>query len=54
MIFYYIGEYILLLKKVFRKPEKWKIYWKEVLHEMSEVGVGSLGLIVIIFQDIFY
>ncbi|MFZ4261716.1 MlaE family ABC transporter permease [Sphingobacterium sp. HJSM2_6] len=48
MIFYYIGEYILLLKKVFRKPEKWKIYWKEVLHEMSEVGVGSLGLIVII------
>ena len=48
MLFYYIGDYILLLKKVFRKPEKWKIYWREVLHEMSDVGVGSLGLIVII------
>ncbi len=48
MIFYYIGDYILLLKKVFRKPEKWKIYWKEVLHEMSDIGVGSLGLILII------
>jgi phospholipid/cholesterol/gamma-HCH transport system permease protein len=48
MIFYYFGEYILLLKKVFRKPEKMKIYLKEIFHEMTEIGVGSLGLIVII------
>ncbi|MVZ62245.1 MlaE family ABC transporter permease [Sphingobacterium humi] len=48
MIFYYFGEYLLLLKKVFRKPEKWKIYLREILHEMTEIGVGSLGLIVII------
>ncbi|MGH2623202.1 MAG: MlaE family ABC transporter permease, partial [Sphingobacterium sp.] len=48
MIFYYFGEYILLLKNVFRKPEKWKIYMKEIFHEMSEIGIGSLGLIVII------
>ncbi|MBV2228410.1 MULTISPECIES: ABC transporter permease [Sphingobacterium] len=48
MIFYYFGEYLLLLKKVFRKPEKMKIYLKEVFHEMTEIGVGSLGLIVII------
>ncbi|MBD1430767.1 MULTISPECIES: MlaE family ABC transporter permease [Sphingobacterium] len=48
MIFYYFGEYILLLKKVFKRPEKWRVYWKEMLHEMSEIGVGSLGLIIII------
>ncbi|MGO1520583.1 MAG: MlaE family ABC transporter permease [Sphingobacterium sp.] len=48
MIFYYFGEYLLLLKKVFRKPEKWRIYMKEIFHEMTEIGVGSLGLIVII------
>ena len=48
MIFYYFGEYLLLLKKVFRKPEKMKIYLKEIFHEMTEIGVGSLGLIVII------
>lgn len=48
MIFYYLGEYILLLKKVFKKPEKWRVYWKEILHEMSDIGVGSLGLILII------
>ena len=48
MIFYYLGEYILLLKKVFKRPEKWRVYWKQILHEMSDIGVGSLGLIVII------
>lgn len=48
MIFYYFGEYLLLLKKVFKKPEKWRIYIREIFHEMTEIGVGSLGLIVII------
>lgn len=48
MIFYYFGEYLILLRKVFKKPEKWKIYWKEIIHEMTDIGAGSLGLIVII------
>ncbi|MCI0921192.1 MlaE family ABC transporter permease [Sphingobacterium rhinopitheci] len=48
MIFYYFGEYLLLLKKVFKRPEKWRIYWRETMHEMSDIGIGSLGLIIII------
>ncbi|MGK6351863.1 MlaE family ABC transporter permease [Parapedobacter sp. DT-150] len=48
MFFSYFGQYLLLLKSVFRRPEKWKIYWKEIIHEMNEIGVGSLGLIAII------
>ena len=47
MFFYYFGEYLLLLQQVFRRPEKWKIYRQEIVHEMNEIGVGSLGLIVI-------
>ncbi|GGC22610.1 ABC transporter permease [Parapedobacter defluvii] len=48
MFFTYFGQYLLLLKAVFRRPEKWNIYWKEIIHEMNEIGVGSLGLIAII------
>ncbi len=48
MIFYYFGEYLLLLKKVFKRPEKWRVYWKQILYEMNDIGVGSLGLILII------
>ena len=48
MIFHHFGSYILLLRKVFKKPEKWKIYLKEIFHEMNEIGLGSLSLILII------
>ncbi|QBQ40161.1 MlaE family ABC transporter permease [Sphingobacterium psychroaquaticum] len=48
MIFHHFGKYVLLLRSVFRRPEKWKIYLKEIFHEMNEIGIGSLGLILII------
>jgi len=48
MIFYPLGKYILLLKAVFRKPEKWNIYRKEIFHEMNSIGVGSVWIISII------
>ncbi len=48
MFFTYFGQYLLLLRSVLRRPEKWRIYWKEIIHEMNEIGVGSLGLIAII------
>ncbi|MEJ6980487.1 ABC transporter permease [Pedobacter sp. P351] len=48
MVFQPLGRYILLLKAVFRKPEKWNIYRKEIFHEMTSIGVGSVGIIAII------
>lgn len=37
-----------MLKAVFRRPEKWNIYRKEIFHEMTSIGVGSIGIIAII------
>lgn len=48
MFFTSFGRYLLLLKAVFKKPEKASIYWKEIIHEMNSIGVGSLGLVGII------
>ena len=42
------GRYILLLRLSFRKPEKFSVYWAEVMREMVSVGIGSLGIIAII------
>src|ERR1700744_1545294 len=47
-MFHSLGRYILLLKLSFRKPEKFKVYWAEVMREMVSVGIGSLGIISII------
>src|ERR1700754_961789 len=43
-----LGRYILLLQLSFRKPEKFTVYWAEVMREMVSVGIGSLGIISII------
>lgn len=43
-----IGKYILMIKGMFSKPENWKMYWKEFMHQCSEIGIGSLGIVVII------
>lgn len=43
-----IGKYILMIKGMFSKPENWKMYWKEFMHQCSEIGIGSLGIVTII------
>lgn len=45
---YYLGKYILLLKLTFKRPEKWKVYWSEIIREMVSIGIGSLGIVSII------
>ena len=45
---YHIGKYFILLAKVFKKPDNYKLYRRQILHEMVSLGLGSLGLIAII------
>ena len=47
-MFYSLGKYLLLLRLSFRRPEKFQVYWSEVMREMSSIGIGSLGIISII------
>ncbi|MBN8854148.1 MAG: ABC transporter permease [Sphingobacteriales bacterium 50-39] len=42
------GRYLLMLKGMFSRPENGKMYWKEFMHQCSEIGIGSLGIVVII------
>ncbi len=37
-----------MLKGMFSKPENSKLYWKEFMHQCSEIGIGSLGIVSII------
>ncbi|MES1224564.1 MAG: ABC transporter permease [Bacteroidota bacterium] len=47
-IFTEFGRYLLMLKGMFSKPENGKMYWKEFMHQCSEIGIGALGIVVII------
>jgi len=43
-----LGRFLLLMKGMFSRPENAKVYWKELMHQCSEIGIGSLGIVVII------
>jgi phospholipid/cholesterol/gamma-HCH transport system permease protein len=43
-----VGKYFIMIKGMFSRPENWKMYWKEFMHQCSEIGVGSLGIVAII------
>ena len=47
-IFSDIGHYLLMIKGMFSKPENGRMYWKEFMHQCSEIGIGSLGIVAII------
>ena len=46
--FTHLGRYILMLKGMFSKPENPKLYWKEFMHQCTEIGIGSIGIVSII------
>ena len=51
-IFSDIGRFLLMIKGMFSMPENGKMYRKEFMHQCVEIGVGSLGIVVII-SDIY-
>lgn len=44
----HIGKYFLMLKQVFSRPERWKIFRENVLREVDDLGLKSLGIVVFI------
>lgn len=38
----------MMIKGMFSRPENWKMYWREFMHQCAEIGIGALGIVVII------
>ena len=47
-IFSDLGRYILMIRNTFSRPENFKMYWKEFMHQCNDIGIGSLGIVSII------
>ena len=37
-----------MIKGMFTRPENYRMYWKELMHQCAELGIGSLGIVAII------
>jgi len=44
----HMGRYILLIRQVFKKPEKQSIYFRQIIIEMDNLGLDSLGIVAFI------
>ena len=47
-VFYHIGQYFLLLVRVFKKPEKNSIYIRQLVLEIEKLGINSIGIVAVI------
>jgi len=44
----HLGKYLILMGTAFSKPEKTSMYYREVIRQMYDIGVGSLIIVFII------
>jgi len=42
------GAYVLWHGQIYRKPEKWSMYYKETVRQMYDIGIGSLPIVFLI------
>jgi phospholipid/cholesterol/gamma-HCH transport system permease protein len=42
------GAYLLMMQRVFSKPQKKKIFWRQTINEIDFIGLDSLGIVFII------
>jgi phospholipid/cholesterol/gamma-HCH transport system permease protein len=42
------GQYIVFLSRIFSRPEKSRIYLKQIMREMESLGLNSVGIVIIV------
>jgi phospholipid/cholesterol/gamma-HCH transport system permease protein len=46
--FEHVGKYFIMLKQVFKKPQKWSVFKEMLFREIEDLGMKSLGIVVFI------
>lgn len=47
-VFFHIGRYTILMRKVFSRPEKARTFFNQIFHEIDSLGINSLGIVMIV------
>ena len=43
-----IGSYVLLMRRVFTRPQKGRLFWQALLFEIDQLGIDSIGIVAFI------
>jgi phospholipid/cholesterol/gamma-HCH transport system permease protein len=44
----HMGKFFLLMVRVFKRPEKNSIYWRQLIHEIDKLGIQSIAIVSVI------
>jgi len=44
----HIGKYFIMLKQVFKKPQKWSVFKDMLFREVEDLGLKSLGIVAFV------
>lgn len=47
-LFYHLGRFVLWHGQIFKRPENFKMYYKETIRQMYDIGIGSLTIVLLI------
>ena len=47
-VIFHIGRYTRFLRSVLRRPDKWSMFRKLLVQEMSIIGIDSIGIVVLL------
>ena len=42
------GRYIILMGRTFSMPERMRMFWKQYVKEMQQLGINSIGIVLLI------
>ncbi len=42
------GKYLMLMGRVFGRPERFRMYFKQYVNEMYQLGINSIGIVLLI------
>ncbi len=44
----HVGKYFIMLRQVFKRPQKWRVFRETLFREIEDLGLKSLGIIMFI------
>jgi len=47
-VFFHLGQYLILMKQVFKKPDKFSVFHRNTIREADSLGIESLWIVAII------
>src|SRR5690606_23467003 len=46
--FEHLGKFLVWMTHVFSRPENFRMYWRETMRQMNDIGIGSLAIVLLI------